>query len=117
MYLEEKIDNLLELSEELINMIRLFLPNLETEKGVIHFLEITRNTFNSYMNQGVFVEGKHYVKNGKQKIFIPDEIVKLKQEGVKGMRKKQTKQEMTEEVKSRIGIISTGRGAVCRSKA
>ena len=75
MYMEEKIDNLINKQNQLIEMVQLFLPNIESEKGVIHFLEITKNTFNNYINNGVFVEGIHYTKINNKNIFIPTEII------------------------------------------
>jgi len=75
MYMEEKIDNLISKQEQLIEMVQLFLPNIESEKGVIHFLEITKNTFNNYINNGVFVEGIHYIKKNNKRVFIPTEVI------------------------------------------
>ena len=83
MFLEEKIDLLIDEQKQMKNMVEIFLPNLETEKGVIHFLEITKNTFNKYLYEGTLQEGVHFIKDGHQRIFITDEIVKLKKSGVK----------------------------------
>lgn len=112
MYFEEKIDKLMAEQQRLIGMVELFLPNLETEKGVIHFLEITKNTFNNYLKDGVFVEGIHFVKDGKTRVFIPDEIVKLKKSGVKGRRKSSNKQDKLEAVNLQLGIMPECRSAV-----
>ena len=112
MYLEEKIDKLIFEQERLIGMVELFLPNLELEKGVIHFLEITKNTFNNYLRNGVFIEGIHFIKDGRKNIFIPEEIIKLKKNGVKGKRKSSNKHDKLEAVNLQLGIISKCRGAV-----
>lgn len=105
MYLEEKIDDLRTKQNELIEMVQLFLPDIKTEKGVIHFLEITKNTFNNYMENGVFVEGVHYIKEGKTKVFVPREIIKLKKTGVKGKRKNTTQQDTLDFLNKKLGII------------
>ena len=70
MYLEEKLDTLIAKQNELIEMVGIFLPDLTTEKGVIHFLEITKNTFNNYIKDNIFKEGKHYIKRGNRRVFI-----------------------------------------------
>ena len=113
MYLEEKIDHLLSEQKRLIDMVELFLPNLESEKGVIHFLEITKNTFNTYIKNGVLQENIHYTKEGNKRVFIPDEIVKLKKSGVKGRHKSSQQDQSTiDTVNAKLGIISECRHAV-----
>jgi len=113
MFLEEKIDRLISEQKRLAAMIELFLPNLETEKGVIHFLEITKNTFNSYLLDGVFEEGVHFtITGGQKRIFLPEAIIKLKKSGVKGRRKtSQTDQEKIDTLQNKLGIISSCRHA------
>ncbi len=112
MFFEEKIDLLISEQARLVEMVELFLPNLETEKGVIHFLEITKNTFNNYLKDGVFVEGIHFVKNDRTREFVPEEIIKLKKSGVKGRRKSSNKQEKLDAVNLQLGIIPECRSAV-----
>jgi hypothetical protein len=113
MYLEEKIDRLLLEQKRLVEMVELFLPNLETEKGVIHFLEITKATFNSYMKDEVLQESLHYNKQGNKRIFIPEAIVKLKKSGVKGRHKQSTEDEATlEAINAKLGIMPTCRHTV-----
>ena len=112
MYLEEKIDRILLEQKRLLELVELFLPNLETEKGVIHFLEITKNTFNTYIKDGIFVEGQHYVKEGTTKVFIANAIIELKKSGVKGKRKRSTKQDKLDAVNLQLGIIRECRSAV-----
>ena len=112
MYLEEKIDLLLSEHNQLVDMVKLFLPNLETEKGVIHFLEITKNTFNTYLREKVLKEGIHYTKDERKKIFVPEEIVKLKESGIKGRRKSSNKQDKLEAVNLQLGIMPGCRSAV-----
>ncbi len=105
MYLEDKIDQLLVEQKRLLEKIELFLPNLKSEKGVIHFLEITKNTFNTYLKNGTVFEGKHFIKEGKNKVFIPDAIVELKKSGIKGKRKTSSKQDKLDAVNKQLGII------------
>jgi len=105
MYFEEKVDLLIETLNQLHEKVDLFLPDLKTEKGIIHFLEITKNTFNNYMNSGVFIEGIHFIKEGKTKVFIPDAIIELKKSGVKGKRKTSSKQDTLDSVNQQLGII------------
>ncbi len=112
MHLEEKLDILLEKQNQLLERVELFLPDLKKEKGVIHFLEITKNTFNSYMKDGIFIEGKHFIKEGKAKVFIPDAVIELKKSGVKGKRKTSTKQDTLDAVNLQLGIIPECRSAV-----
>ena len=112
MYLEHKIDELMLEQKKLTNMVELFLPNLETEKGVIHFLEITKTTFNKYLKEGTIQEGVHFIKSGRKRIYIPDEIVKLKKSGVKGKRKNSSDQDIADAVNRKLGIIPTCRHAV-----
>jgi len=112
MYLEQKLDLLILEQKQLIEMVKLFLPNLETEKGVIHFLEITKNTFNNYVKNDIFIEGIHFVKNERKRIFVPEEIIKLKKCGIKGKRKSSNKQDKLEAVNIQLGIMSGCRSAV-----
>lgn len=112
MYLEEKIDQILLEQKRLVEMVELFLPNLETEKGVIHFLEITKTTFNTYIKNEVLQEGLHYNKQGNKYIFIPEAIVNLKKSGVKGRHKQSAEDEATlEAVNAKLGIIQKCRHA------
>ena len=112
MYLEEKIDAMMTEQKKLVGMFELFLPNLGEAKGVMHFLEITKNTFNNYITNGVFVEGIHYVKEGTKRVYIPDEIIRLKKSGVKGKRKASSKQDKLDAVNQQLGIMKGCRSAV-----
>lgn len=113
MYMEEKLDKLISEQKRLVDMVELFLPNLETEKGVIHFLEITKATFNSYIKSKTLQESLHYNKQGNKRLFIPEAIVKLKKSGVKGQHKQSAEDEATlEAVNAKLGIIQECRHAV-----
>jgi len=112
MYLEEKIDLLIQNQNKLLEKVELFLPNLENERSVIHFFEITKNTFNTYIKEGILSENIHYIKKGKNRIFIPDEIIKLKKSGIKGKRKTSRKQDQLDAVNKTLGIITECRRAV-----
>jgi hypothetical protein len=106
MYVEEKIDLLINEIKTLSEKVELFLPNLEDERGVIHFLEITKNTFNNYLNSGVFIEGVHFVKNGNKRKFVSSSILKLKQSGIKGKRKVSNKQDTISDLKMKFGLVA-----------
>lgn len=106
MYLEEQISNLVEKIDELNQKVDLFLPNLETEKGVMHFLEITRETYNGYLNKNTLIEGVHYIKQGKRKVFIPSEIIELKKLGIKGKRIQNTRQDQVNSIKEKLGLVA-----------
>ena len=106
MYLEEKLDNLIAKQNELIEMVGIFLPDLTTDKGVIHFLEITKNTFNNYLKDNVFKEGIHYIKKGNKRVFISHEIIKLKKIGIKGKHKATTQQDTLDFLNKKLGIMT-----------
>jgi uncharacterized protein YheU (UPF0270 family) len=107
MYLEEKVEELLTKLDSLNQKVDLFLPNLETEKGVIHFLEITKDTFNNYVSRAVLIEGVHYRYEGKRKVFEPEAIIQLKKSGVKGKRSgtSQTQLEISS-LKNKLGLVA-----------
>jgi len=106
MYLEEQISMLIKLIQELSDKVDLFLPNLKSEKGVIHFLEITKETLNNYYERGYLLEGVHFTIVNNKKIFIPESIVNLKQMGIKGKRTQSTKQEQVNSIKEKLGIAA-----------
>ena len=106
MYLEEKLDNLIQKQKELLDLVEIFLPDLKTEKGVIHFLEITKNTFNTYLKEDIFVEGKHFIRKGNKRIFNAGEIIKLKKIGIKGKHKKASQQDTLDFLNQKLGIMN-----------
>jgi hypothetical protein len=106
MYLEEKLDTLIKKQKELIAMVEIFLPDLTTEKGVIHFLEITKNTFNNYMKNDVFIEGQHFVKKRGKRVFNPQEIIKLKKVGIKGKHKNNTQLDTLDFLNKKLAIMT-----------
>lgn len=105
MYMEDKIEQILLGQKYLQEKIELLLPDLTSGKSVMHFLEITKNTFNNYIKNGTFIEGEHYIKEGPTKVFIPDAIIALKKSGVKGKRKTSNKQDTLDAVNRQLGII------------
>lgn len=106
MYLEEKLDNLIQKQKELLDLVEIFLPDLKTEKGVIHFLEITKNTFNNYLKENILLEGKHFIKHDTRRLFIPQEIIKLKKFGIKGKHKNLMQQDTLDFLNKKLGIIN-----------
>jgi hypothetical protein len=105
MYLEEKLDRLIEKQKELLNLVEIFLQDSTTEKGVIHFLEITKNTFNNYIKDNVFVEGQHFIKKGNKRLYIVQEIIKLKKREIKGKHKGSTQQDTLDFLNEKLGIM------------
>ena len=105
MYLEEKLDTLIEKQKELMELVEIFLPDLKTEKGVIHFLEITKNTFNNYITNEILIEGQHFARKGKRKVFNPKEVIKLKKIGIKGKHKNLTQQDTLDFLNQKLGIM------------
>lgn len=111
MYVEEKIDLLL---KEILNLksdIKLFLPDLTTQKGVIHFLEITKNTFDNYINNNIFEEGIHYYKDKDKRVFYSDEIINFKKSGQVGRKRKDSNKDALEGVKHILDIFSGSKSA------
>lgn len=107
MYLEEKVEELLTKLDSLNQKVDLFLPNLETEKGVIHFLEITKDTFNNYLARELIVEGKHFTFEGKRRVFIPEAVIHLKKCGIKGKRSTVSKQNLEiNSLKNKLGLVA-----------
>lgn len=107
MYLEEKVEELLTKVDSLNQKVDLFLPNLETEKGVIHFLEITKDTFNNYLSKGHIVEGKHFTFEGKRRVFIAEAVIQLKKSGVKGKRSILSKEKVEiNSLKNKLGLVA-----------
>ena len=106
MYIEEKLDLILENQKVINEKIDLFLPDITTERGIIHFLNITKNTYNTYLNNGVLVEGTHYIFNGKKRIFNLVAMIKLKKSGVKGKHRKSVNdQDTIDAVNKQLGIM------------
>ena len=60
----------------------------------------------------MFIEGVHFVKAGRTRVFIPDEIIKLKKYGIKGKRKSSNKQDVLDAVNLQLGTIPLRRSAV-----
>lgn len=111
MYLEEIMMQILEEIRSLNSSINLFLPDLTTQNGVIHFLEITKTTFNTYIKNNIFEEGVHYYNEKNCKVFFADEIIKFKQSGQVGRKRKDTNKDNLEGVKQRLGIFNGSRSA------
>jgi len=108
MYIEEKLDLILQNQQVINEKIDLFLPDITTEKGVIHFLNITKNTYNTYLNNGVLIEGIHYSFEGKKRVFNLEAMIKLKKVGVKGKHRKRSvsnNQDIIDAVNRQLGII------------
>ena len=108
MYLEEKLDLILKNQKFINEKIDLFLPDISTEKGVMHFLNITKNTYNTYLNNGIFIEGIHYSIEGEKRVFNSEAVIKLKKGGVKGKHRTRVtsnNQNKIDAINRQLGII------------
>jgi len=59
----------------------IFIPDLNLEKEVIHFLCIDKRTFKKYIDEGRLEEGVHYYNDSNKRIYIPDAIIAFKKGG------------------------------------
>jgi len=104
MYLEQRLDSMQKQLEMMTSFVQMMMPNLTVRKEVMHFLQISRTTFNTYMNNGVFEEGIHYYyDDDKSIVFIPDEIIKLRASGMQ-RRVAKSKREKVNDVLAGMGI-------------
>lgn len=110
MYLEEKVDFLIDQFVKLNEYMELFIPDLSTEKGVISFLQISSRTLKNYIEKDVFQEGIHYENRGKKRVYVSDEILNFKKSGQVGRHRKSTKADKIAKVKNQLGMMSE-----CRS--
>lgn len=111
MYLEEKIDLLLKQNNQLLEYMKLFLPDLSKEKDVIHFLAITKNTYNKYIKENILQEGIHYFKNDKQLTFDVNEIIKFKSSGQVGRKRNDKKKDNLESLNGIFNIMNMSKSA------
>lgn len=111
MYVEEKIDLLLEEVKRLREDVELFIPDISKEKGVIHFLEITKTTFNTYIREEVLENGLHYVMNKNKKVFIPQAIKDFKKSGQVGRKRNDSKIETLDTINKNLSTIRGSRSA------
>lgn len=111
MFIEEKLDLIIEQNNKILYYINLYTPDLTTQNGVIHFLEITKTTFNTYIKNNIFEEGIHYYNEKNCKVFFADEIIKFKQSGQVGRKRKDTNKDTLEGLKQRLDIFNGSRSA------
>ena len=74
------IPELLNKIDNLEDRLKLFTPILDNKKEVIKFLKICNTTYYNYLNNGIFIENKHFYKKDGKIIFIESEILKLRNE-------------------------------------
>jgi len=87
MYLEETLKKILEKVEKQEKLLQLFIPDLTKKKEVMHFLGVTRQTFEKYLKEQIVEENKHYYLDDKNSmVFIPDAVIELKMQGVRYKR-------------------------------
>jgi hypothetical protein len=107
MYLEQKLDEILKKLDKQEKMIKLFVPDLSKKKEVQHFLQITRQTMDKYIDENTIQNGVHYYLDAKENmVFIPDAIIELKQSGVK--YKRESTLPMASKIIAGIGSINNG---------
>jgi hypothetical protein len=106
MYLEEKLDKLIDLMQSLEKKVDIFIPDLTTERGVMSLIGVSKETINSYYERAILVENIHFIFEGKKRVFFPEAIIKLKKEGIKGKRTQSRKQEQVNSLKEKLGIAA-----------
>lgn len=83
---EEILEKLNQLQKSVDTLMQLQLENsnaLTTKKEVASFLGVTIRTISNYIKDGKLKEGIHFIRNGVKRItFIPDEIVKFKNQPI-----------------------------------
>lgn len=111
MYVEEKLDLLINEIQSLREDMKLFIPDLTKEKGVIHFLEITKNTFNTYIKEDILEDGIHYTVIKNKNVFIPQAIKDFKKSGQVGRKRKNSKIETLDIINKRLSTITMSRSS------
>ncbi len=104
MFLEERLDQILEKQQKLEEMLQLFIPDLTKKKSVEHFLQISRQTMATYLNDGVLKKDVHYYLDDKgAQVFIPNAIIEFKKSGGKAKARK-TRMGKKMEVLEQMGV-------------
>jgi hypothetical protein len=93
MFVEEKIDLVLQKIEEYQQFLDLFIPDLTRQKNVASFLGVSDQCMLNWLDDDMspIKEKEHYVVKSRGNIeFIPHAIIKLKRTGgYKNRRKKE----------------------------
>ena len=92
MFVEEKIDLVLQKIEEYQQFLDLFIPDLTRQKNVARFLEVSDQCMLNWLDDDMspIKEKEHYVVKSRGNIaFIPHAIIKLKRTG--GYKNRRTK--------------------------
>jgi len=79
------IPNMLKQIEEMSNALKKLMPPITSKKEVAKFLGRSESTINSYITQGLLVEGRHFSrKNGKMLVFVESAVIEFRKELLTG---------------------------------
>ena len=101
MYVEQKLDLILQRLNEQQQLLELFIPNLRKKKQVAVFLGVTEQCLANWLkNTDTPIEqGVHYCFDSHGEIeFIPSSIITLKRSGRYKNRRESKKEILTEDV-------------------
>jgi len=82
--LENTLKEILHRLDEQQALLQITLNSLTTSKAVASFLGVSPRTIQLWVRQQKLQDGKHYYRDGKRLVFIPAEILKLKNNPYKG---------------------------------
>jgi len=101
MYIEEKLDLVLQRLDDQQNLLELFIPDPRKKKHVAAFLGITEQCLKNWIQESdsPIVQGVHYHINGRSDIeFIPASIISLKRSGGYKNRRDSKKEIIIDEI-------------------
>ncbi len=102
MYIEEKLDLVLQRLEEQQQLLELFIPDLRKKKHVATFLGITEQCLNNWLkdSDSPIEQGVHFRQNARNEIeFIAASIISLKRIGGYKNRREIKKEIITADIK------------------
>lgn len=101
MYVEQKLDLVIQRLEEQQQLLELFIPDLRKKKYVATFLGITEQCLGNWLkdSDSPIEQGVHYHLNGRGEIeFIASSIISLKRTGGYKNRREIKKEILTEDI-------------------
>lgn len=101
MYIEEKLNLVLQRLEEQQQLLELFIPDLRKKKHVALFLGITEQCLGNWLkdSDSPIEKGVHYRLTNRGNIeFIPSSVISLKRSGGYKNRRESKKEIITEDV-------------------
>lgn len=79
MTIESRLENMQTQLNSVCELLQLTISAFNTKKSVAKFLNKSEKTIDNYIKNNIFIEGKHYFINEKQRVeFIPYGIVLFK---------------------------------------